>query len=209
MEPSPDEYLPTHRSLLSRLRNWDDQESWKAFFNIYWKLIYSVARQSGLTDAEAQDTVQETIITVAKQIPQFHYDPALGSFKGWLLRITHRRICDQLRKREYECKGQKRPREEALDTALMDRQPDSSPIELERLWDAEWAKNLMETALGNVKRKTSPKDFQIFYLHVCQDIPARKLADRLDIKLAEVYFAKYKVARLLRKEIAHLETQIL
>ena len=45
--------IPTRYSLLSRLQNWDDQDSWKDFFDTYWRLIYSVALKSGLTEAEA------------------------------------------------------------------------------------------------------------------------------------------------------------
>ena len=54
--------IPTRYSLLSRLQDWDDQESWRVFFDTYWRLIYSVAARSGLTESEAQDVVQETII---------------------------------------------------------------------------------------------------------------------------------------------------
>src|SRR5262245_26880462 len=61
MPPQSDEFIPTRVSLLHRLKNWDDQESWKIFFETYWKLLYSVARRSGLAEAEAQDIVQETI----------------------------------------------------------------------------------------------------------------------------------------------------
>jgi len=42
------ELLPTRYSLLSRLQNWEDQESWRVFFDTYWRLIYSVALKSGL-----------------------------------------------------------------------------------------------------------------------------------------------------------------
>jgi hypothetical protein len=31
--------IPTRYSLLSRLQNWDDQDSWKDFFDTYWRLI--------------------------------------------------------------------------------------------------------------------------------------------------------------------------
>ena len=60
--------VATRRSLVNRLANWDDQRRWQEFFDTYWKLIYSAARKSGLTDAEAQEVVQETVITVAKKI---------------------------------------------------------------------------------------------------------------------------------------------
>src|SRR5437762_9616110 len=92
--------LATRRSLVDRLANWDDRERWQQFFDTYWKLIYSAARKSDLTDAEAQEVVQETVITVAKNIDKLKYDPAIGSIKGWLLQITRWRIADQFRKRE-------------------------------------------------------------------------------------------------------------
>jgi RNA polymerase sigma-70 factor (ECF subfamily) len=59
-------FIATRWSLLSRLRNLDDQASWQDFFNTYWKLIYGVALKAGLNDAEAQDVVQETVLTVVR-----------------------------------------------------------------------------------------------------------------------------------------------
>src|SRR5678816_1887940 len=88
--------LPTRSSLLSRLRNLDDNRSWRTFFDTYWRLIYNVARKSGLSDEDAQDVVQETVIAVARKMPAFRYDASKGSFKQWLLLITRRRICDHL-----------------------------------------------------------------------------------------------------------------
>src|SRR5438874_7180065 len=94
-----DDLVPTRRSLLSRLKNWNDQESWNEFFATYWKLIFMSARKAGCTEAESQDVVQETIISVSKSIPDFKYNSTVGSFKGWLLHLTRWRIRDQLRKR--------------------------------------------------------------------------------------------------------------
>src|ERR1700704_35998 len=74
------ELLPTRYSLLSRLQNWEDQESWRVFFDTYWRLIYSVALKSGLTQTEAEEVVQETVICVAKDIQKFKRDPQRGSF---------------------------------------------------------------------------------------------------------------------------------
>jgi len=62
-----DDLLPTRLSLLARLKDWQDQQSWREFFDTYWKLIYSVAIQAGLSDAEAQDVVQDTLVSVAKK----------------------------------------------------------------------------------------------------------------------------------------------
>src|SRR5438876_10723498 len=99
MKEPANKLIPTRASLLARLKDWQDQSSWREFFDIYWKLIYGVARKAGLNDAEAQDVVQETMASVAKHMPTFKYDPAVGSFKAWLLKMTRWRITDQLRKR--------------------------------------------------------------------------------------------------------------
>jgi len=87
-----DTFIPTRASLLKRLKNWEDQESWREFFALYGRLIFGVAIKAGLTKAEAQDVVQDTAVVVARKLPGFAYDPAIGSFKSWLLLITRRRI---------------------------------------------------------------------------------------------------------------------
>src|SRR3974377_1353954 len=91
-DPGTDSLLPTRQSLLSRLRDCQDQAGWHEFFEAYWRLIYNVARQSGLADDEAQDVVQNTFIYLVRRMPNFHYDRKRGSFKSWLRVVTRSRI---------------------------------------------------------------------------------------------------------------------
>jgi RNA polymerase sigma-70 factor (ECF subfamily) len=205
----PDDSSPTRWSLVNRLKDWDDRESWKAFFDLYWKLIYAVARQAGLTDVEAQEVVQETVITVAKKMSGFKADPAFGSFKSWLLQLTRRRIVDQLRKRPPPGRFKDTPArsDETARTATLERVPDPDSLRLEARWDEEWQKNLVDAALERVKRKVSPKQYQIFYLHVLKRFPAAEVARTLGVNIAQVYLAKHRVAALVKKEIKYLETR--
>src|SRR3954464_12242476 len=97
---SSEDYSPpdvTRLSLVERLQDWKDQARWQQFFDTYWRLIYAVARRSGLTDSEAPDVVQETVISVARNVSR--YDRNAGKFKPWLLQMTRWRIADQFRKR--------------------------------------------------------------------------------------------------------------
>src|SRR3954467_10834575 len=112
--------LATRRSLVDRLGSWDDQRKWQEFFDTYWKLIFSAARKAGLTEVEAQEVVQETVITVAKNVGKLKYDPAIGSFKGWLLNITRWRIADQFRKRLPDQQRHRGPGDDRA-TATIDR----------------------------------------------------------------------------------------
>jgi len=201
----PDEFIPTRQSLLVRLKNWEDQASWKDFFETYWRLIYSVARKAGLNDAEAQEVVQETMISVAKQMPDFQYDPALGSFKAWLMQITRRRITDQLRRKQYQAGGQRLPKEQALGTTVINEFADPAGLDLENAWNQEWAKTLFDAALERVKRRVPALQYQTFHLHVIKHVPAKSVAQRLGLKLPQVYFAKCKISALIKKEIAWME----
>src|SRR6266496_4089601 len=99
MQDKPFDPIPTRHSLLNRLKDLGDQTSWQDFFDTYWQLIYNVAVKAGLTDIEAQEVVQETVIAVARKIPEFKADPGRGSFSAWLMRLTRSRIADQFRRR--------------------------------------------------------------------------------------------------------------
>jgi len=196
--------LATRRSLIDRLVDWEDRKHWQEFFDAYWKLIYSAARKSGLTDAEAQEVVQETVITVAKKIDKLKYDPAIGSFKGWLLQITRWRIADQFRKREPG--NTKRPHSsDDRATATIERVPDSNIVDLDTLWEKEWQENLLAAAISRVKKKVDPKQFQIFDCYVRKEWPAQKVAEQLRVSVGQVYLARHRVAALLKKEIKALE----
>ncbi len=206
MKRDPDDWLPTRHSLLSRLKNWEDQQSWREFFDSYWKLIYGVALKAGLTDTEAEDAVQETVLSVAKKMPEFKYDPAVCSFKGWLRHVTRLRIIDQLRKRQpaFHRDDGARGRDPAS-TAAVERVPDPSSFALDALWDDEWERNLIQAAMERVKPQVKPVHYQIFYLHVVKQLPVQQVASMLAVTTAQVYLVKHRLSGLVKREIKRLE----
>ena len=208
MAEHPEEFIPTRKSLLTRLKNWDDQEGWREFFDIYWKLIYNVARRSGFNDAEAQDLVQDTIVSVAKKMKNFHYDPAIGSFKAWLLLVTRSRIIDRLRRKRLPIIGRQTATGTSNRTPTIERLPDPAGPELDALWDSEWKDNLLRVALQNVKRQVAARQFQIFELYVLQEVSIEKITRTLGVSAGQVYIAKHRVGRLLQNEIEQLARKL-
>jgi RNA polymerase sigma-70 factor (ECF subfamily) len=187
---------------LIRLKNWNDEASWHEFYKIYEKMIYETAIKAGLRSVEAQEVVQETLLSVAKKIAGFDYNPELGSFKSWLLQITRRRIVDQLRKR--------RPGIEAMTpgtSAALEQLSDPAVSRLEALWNEEWHQALLNMARALVKRRVSPRQYRMFELYVLQQMPMKKVTSTLGVNAAQVYMAKYRITRLLKKEITDLEEE--
>jgi RNA polymerase sigma factor (sigma-70 family) len=205
--------FPTRQSLLSRLKDCDDQESWRSFFDAYWRLIYNAALKSGLSDAEAQDVVQTTLISVMKSMPNFQYDATKSSFKSWLLIKTKWRISDHLRKRQREIEPGTRQTgksdELATDeTATIDRIPDPGGLALEAVWDEEWEQNLLAAAIDRVKKKIDPKQYQIFDLHALRGWTVLKVAATLRVNPGRVYLTKHRIYALIKKEISYLRQKM-
>ena len=205
--------IPTRHSLLNRLKDWRDEASWREFFELYWELIYNVARKAGLNDGEAQEVVQETVIGVAKNIGGFETDARRGSFKAWLLQQTGWRIADRFRERVRAGRGPESPgnsergrnvSDTSTGTATVNRIPDPASLDVGELWEAEWEQHVMRIALERVKEKVSVKQFQIFDLHALQGLSVWRTARTLGVSIASVYMAKSRVARLVRKEAERL-----
>jgi RNA polymerase sigma-70 factor (ECF subfamily) len=201
---TPEDSLRTRASLLSRLKNWEDADSWQDFANTYERLVYTTAIRSGLTDAEAKDVLQEVLLSVAKRIDEFKSDPTRGTFKGWLLNLTRWRITDQVRKRSVA--SAERGKHKAPDeTAAIERIPDRSGDMMEHIWESEWKQSLLEAAVARLRRRTKPRQFQIFELYALRNWPGHKVGKELGVSLGQIYLVNHRLGKLLRKELAALE----
>lgn len=202
MSQDNQESIPTRPSLLERLANWEDQQSWEEFCSLYSGLIRRTAVRAGLTESEAQDIEQETLVRVAKKIREF--DPAGGNFKGWLLNQVRWRVGDHFRHRAAEEKHRHhtaRPSEEPK-TATEERVAD--PGDLNRIWEEEWHKTLLERAVARVCRRCNPRHAQILDLCVLRGKSASEVARALDISLMTVYLVKTRLGQELKREVDRL-----
>ena len=199
-----EKFLLTRSSLLSRLKDEEDQSSWLEFFNSYWKMIYNVSRKSGLSHEDAQDVVQDSILTVVRRIKKFKYDREKGSFKGWLKVITRSRILDHWRKQKRRPAEQNSGPQANNQEEIIESIPDSRGFELERIWDQEWQNNVHAIALDRVRQIVSAKQFQIFDCYVLKEWSVNDIKIKLGFSSGQIYMAKYRVGKLLKHELEQL-----
>ena len=201
--------LPTRRSLLNRLRDAGDDISWRSFFETYWRLIYNVARKSGLSDDAAQEVVQETVISVARKMPEFRYDPKTGSFKRWLLLITRRRIQDHLR-RLYRSlpMADGRADQPSCDAERMAAPTLAPDAQIDAAWEEEWRENIYQSALAQVRQRVNPKHYQVFDYCVLQNVRTPEVARMLGLNAAQVYLARHRVSVAVKRAAAVIEAEL-
>lgn len=206
--PEDSALFATRASLLNRLKDQEDQDGWREFFDTYWRLVYSFARKSGLNESDAEDVVQDTMATVAKQMPSFRYDPDKGSFKSWLLTLVSRRLIDRQRKESRRGRLVEPMPETTTETGSPPEFADPARPVLERLWASEWESHLLDRALQLVRAKVSEKQYLMYQLHVLQEVPLKTVAANLQTSSMSVYMAKHRVGKLLKTELERVRSTV-
>ena len=207
MTDQTDSLLPTRSSLLSRLRHASDAASWQHFFDNYGRLIYQVCRRAGLDAQEADEVAQETIVSVSQELPKFKFDRSKGSFKGWLWRVTRNHVADFLKKKYRD--GARRaelPETKPGEAAPIEKFADTQD-DLDAMWEAEWKSNLLDCALKRVRSQVSARSFQIFHLSTVQGWTVDQIKAALRTGTTQIYLARHRVGRLVKKEIAALRKE--
>ena len=192
------DYNRTRTTLVVGLKNLEDQRIWNRFFDSYWKLIYNAAIQAGLKDADAQEVVQETVISVTKNIKDFDYDRSKGSFKGWLMKTTKWKIMDQFRKIQ-----KKNTRECSGSSEFLENLPNEFP-EVETYWENNWQQELLQSALVKVKEQVKPIYYQVYDMLIRKEMKPKDVSKTLGIKTDQVYLAKHRVAETLKEIIEEM-----
>jgi len=197
---TPVDYNRTRTTLVVGLKNLEDQRIWNRFFDSYWKLIYNAAIQAGLKDADAQEVVQETVISVTKKIKDFDYDRSKGSFKGWLMKTTKWKIIDQFRKIQ-----KKNTRECSGSSEFLENLSTELP-EVEKYWENNWQQELLQSALVKVKEQVKPIYYQVYDMLIRKEMKPKDVSKALGIKTDQVYLAKHRVAEALKETIEDMNS---
>jgi RNA polymerase sigma factor (sigma-70 family) len=190
MRNAPD----TRASLLLRLQQPDDERAWQEFVEIYQPLIERLAIRYGLQSADAQDISQEVLARVAKAIPEWEHDPARGSFRGWLTRVTRNLAIEQFRTRA------RRPLTNPESGQLEQFQRDADSI-----FQLEQQRELFGWAARKARDQFVPTTWQAFWLTAVEQQSPSEVAEQLGLSTGAVYIARSRVMARLRELIEQTE----
>ena len=183
-------------SLLGRIQQ-RDPDGWRRLTELYGPMVYLWARHAGVGPEDAEDLVQEIFIAVARGIGRYRHDRPGDSFRGWLWTIAQHKICDHFRQRPVEPQGQGGTDAQQR-LAQIAAEPDSTwtvapPADL----GSQLERRVLELVQAGVENRTS----QAFCRLTVDGLPPAEIARQLDMTVAAVYKAKYRVIRLVRQEL--------
>lgn len=182
----------TRCSLLLRIKNRQDDASWRQFDEIYRPMLYQFAISRGLKDAEAEDVVQFCMAAIQEQIHAFDYDPSRGRFKGWLRTLVNNRVRNLVRNKH----------EQPAESAVFQRpaQQATPEEEFDRLWMIEHLKHAMRA----VQAEVGETAFQVFQMYVMEQQPVEEICKKLGVDASQIHKTKFRLTRKLAEKLAEL-----
>ena len=196
MQESP----ATRASLLVRLRDGGDAGAWREFVHLYAPIIYGFARKRGLQDADAADLMQEVLRSVSLAAKRLEYDPARGSFRGWLFTITRNKVFNFLESRSRRVMGSGDSRVQQR----LEQQADSDGA-LSAEWEANYQRTMANQAMERVKGEFQAATWDAFIQTAVEGRTPSQVASRVGLSVGAVYVAKSRVIARLRQEIERMQ----
>ncbi len=195
-----DDTPTTRPSLLVRLRNFQDQQSWEEFYAIYQPLIMRMARNQGFQDADAAELTQEVLLAMASAIDRWDPNPQRGSFRGWLFRVARNLMINWLayRRKHPTAAGNSDIHK------LLAEQPDPHQ-EDSAVFDREYKRQAFAWAAEQIRRDFKEITWRAFWLTSVENQGVAEVAKKLEISTGAVYIARSRVMARLRKKIETLE----
>jgi RNA polymerase sigma-70 factor (ECF subfamily) len=189
----------TRITLLHRLnQNPADQLSWAEFVRVYSPAIRGWLIHWGLQEADAQDVAQNVLLRLTAKLPQFKYDPG-RSFRGWLKTLTHHAWHDFVTEAGYRNRG-------SGDTSILDQlQSVAAREDLAARVEAEFDRELLEVAMLRVRERVAASTWEAFRLAALEQVAPQEVADKLGVRVSQIYLAKHRVQKLVQEEIKALE----
>jgi RNA polymerase sigma-70 factor (ECF subfamily) len=184
----------TRQSLLLRARA-GDTDAWQDLTGLYRPLIIGWLNRQGVPAPDLEDLSQEVLLSVVKHLPAFQHSGQRGAFRTWLRTILCSRTADYWRSTDVGTRAQGGSGASAALHEIAD--PDS---ELNRQWDAEHDRYVIQCLLDMVEEEFEPSTLQAFRRLALDGISGAEAAEQLGMSVAAVYVAKSRVLQRIRQD---------
>jgi RNA polymerase sigma-70 factor (ECF subfamily) len=102
---NPEFDVRTSKTLLEKLRVFEDRRAWSQFLKLYLPMIRAWGRRFGMQDDDVEELAGRLLAKLVEALPRFDYDPGKGSFRGWLKTVTQREVSNLARERRRRLPG--------------------------------------------------------------------------------------------------------
>jgi RNA polymerase sigma-70 factor, ECF subfamily len=166
-----------------------NQDSWNLLIDIYRPFLLGILRAHGTPTQDIDDLIQDVLVVLVRELPQFKHSGRPGAFRAWLRSVAANRL-----------RGYWRSRGKAIptDMATIADQLDDPDSGLSRLWDQKHHTHVLARLLELSEGKFEPSTAQAFRRVALEGASPQEVAAELNLSVPAVYIAKSRVLRYLR-----------
>jgi RNA polymerase sigma-70 factor, ECF subfamily len=184
----------TRSSLLLRIRDASDNESWGEFYEAYHPILIRYVRSHEIGVQDAEDLVQDIFVNKLRAaMPDFEFDRQRGKFRTWLFGVTINAIRDWARRRQN--------RERATGKTDQFTGPIGPSVteELSREWEQFHHEQIMQYAMKKSRELFEPKTWQCFERRMLTGQSGSEVAAELGLSVNAVYTNAHRVLEKIRE----------
>ena len=194
--------LRTRHTLLEKVKDKHDEESWGEFVYYYKGFIYILCRRMKLNHHDAEELVQKVLVNSWNSLPEFQYDDN-RKFRSWLSAVTRNEVRNYFR---YVSRQNKKV-EKAVDDVHCEISRYETEPALEKLAEDEWQTYIVSMAFNNIKDDFSEAVIEAF-LKLSKGVSNINVAREMGIPRNTVAVYKKRVTAKLSKEIRRLNHEL-
>jgi RNA polymerase sigma factor (sigma-70 family) len=153
-----------------------------------------------LQDADATDLTQVVLHAVSNSIGRFDYEPAQGTFRGWLFGLARNQLSKWRR-------SQRQPQGTGDTENLQQLAAIPVPDDSADWWETEFKRQRFLVAAQRVRPQVNEDSWHAFWQTAVEGRAASDVAEELKIKVGALYTAKSRVLALIKKEIQSLSEE--
>ncbi|KAA1260002.1 ECF RNA polymerase sigma factor SigE [Rubripirellula obstinata] len=188
----------TNDSLIARVKNLSDADSWTTFMDIYRPAVYRMARERGIQHADAEDLAQQVFVSVSKAIENWVPAPDQPPFRAWLIRITKNRIINALSRKKPDIGSGLTGVVEILDAVPGDFTAVETEVNRETHAEA------MRWATRQIRDEFTDVTWKMFSETAIESRPVAEVAKRYGKSVGAVYMARFRVMQRLKEKTLEL-----
>jgi RNA polymerase sigma-70 factor (ECF subfamily) len=187
----------TSSSLIHRVRDIADAESWREFVALYEPLLLAYVRSRGLDANDAGDVVQEIFSRLVRTLPGFTLDHARGRFRTYLYQVSMSALSDWRARAGRRDAAEEQWREQHPKGWTTGPSPGG-----ESQWRAAYHQRVLEFALERVKARARPQAWACFEQHLLRGRPGAEVAAELGVTTNALYVNASRVLQKVREQCA-------
>ena len=195
--------VPTRVSMFVRLQ--ENQElAWEQFVEEYGPMIAAWCLRHSLNEAEAADVTQTVLAKLIVVMRESKYDPAKGSFRGWLKTVTNNAVRDVMQTWKAPIRG---TGDSNMLSHLKMLEDPHALDKLNECVESEYNQMLLREAERCVRKRVREPTWRAFELTAIESRSPQDAAKETHMSIAEVYVAKSRVLKMLKEEVRRQERQ--